>query len=224
MKMTPGKAFIINKHTHLLGVILFIVLFSPYITGIHPKIPVITPLFLMALLFILRALRVGKKALWISAGLGTLVFTLQLALNLTHGSDMTLPLTMGLCAVYFIFLLLCVLLMGSEIFKSSKVTLDTIVGGINTYLLLGFLWAFLYYAIYCVDGKAFHFSATPSVTYFFCYSFSTLATIGFGDMFAVNKWAMILSCLEGITGQLFLAIFIARLVGSYAHARTEKAS
>ena len=57
---------------------------------------------------------------------------------------------------------------------------------------------------------------------FFRFSFSVRATIGFGDMFPVNKWAMVLACFEGVTGQLFLAIFIARLVSLHAMGRVEK--
>jgi Ion channel len=222
MKLAPGKAFIINKHAHLLAVILFIFFSSPYINHIHPKIPVITPLFLLALLFILRTLGIRRRVFWISAGMGALVFILQLTLNLSYGSPYTVPLTMVLCSVYSVFLLFCILLLGAGLFKSARVTLDTIVGGINIYFLLGFLWTFFYFLIYCMDGQAFHLSAAPSITYFFCFSFSTLATIGFGDMFPVNKGAMILACLEGMTGQLYLAIFIARLVSLYANRQTEQ--
>lgn len=222
MKVTPGKAFIINKHTHLLAVIVLIFLFSPHFTSFHPRIPVITLIFLLALMFILRTLRIQRKMFWLAGGLGSLVLTLQVTVDLSYGSSLTIPLTAVTCGVYGAFLLLCILLMGSELFKSSQVDLDAIVGGINIYLLLGFLWALLYYAIYDLDRQAFHFSSPPSTTYFFCFSLSTLSTIGFGDMFPVNKWAMVLACFEGITGQLFLAIFIARLVSLHAMGRTEK--
>jgi Ion channel len=219
MRLTPGKAFIANKHTHLLAVILLIFLSSPTFGSFHPRIPVISLIFLLALMFILRTLQIHRKTLWIAGGIGTLVLTLQVILDLSYGSALTIPLTAVTCAVYGIFLLLCTFLMGSELFKSSQVDLDAIVGGINIYLLLGFFWALLYYAIYDLDRQAFHFSSTPTTTYFFCFSLTTLSTIGFGDMFPVNNWAMVLASLEGITGQLFLAIFIARLVSLHAMGR-----
>ncbi|MFH0985340.1 MAG: ion channel [Candidatus Omnitrophota bacterium] len=222
MRLTPGKAFMINKHTHLLAVIVFIFLSSPYFSSFHPKFPIITFIFLLALMFILRTLKISRKVLWLCGGIGATVFLLQLILNFSNGSTLTVPLTLVVCGVYIIFLLLCIFLMGSELFKSTRVDLDAIVGGINIYLLLGFLWALLYYSIYDLDRQAFHFSSAPSTTYFFCFSLSTLSTIGFGDMFPINKWAMVLACFEGVTGQLFLAIFIARLVSLHAMGRVEK--
>lgn len=219
MKVAPGKNLIFNRHTHLLAVILAIFLASPYFNNLHPKFPLVTSLFLIALLFILRTLGVRRQVFGAAVGLGAAVFLLQMFDNIYYGLSVAVPMSVALCAVYFVFLLLCVLLMGAKLFRSSTVTADTIVGGINVYFLLGFLWTFLYYMIYRLDAGAFHFSSEPSITYFFCFSFSTLATIGFGDMFPVNKWGMVLACLEGVAGQLFLAVFIARLVSLHAGSR-----
>jgi hypothetical protein len=47
---------------------------------------------------------------------------------------------------------------------------------------------------------------------FYYYSFVTLTTVGYGDILALTKAARSLSSLEAITGQLYLAIMISRLV------------
>ena len=47
-------------------------------------------------------------------------------------------------------------------------------------------------------------------------SFVTLATLGYGDLVPVSGVARGLAVIEAIMGQLFLAVMIARLVGSYA--------
>jgi hypothetical protein len=47
------------------------------------------------------------------------------------------------------------------------------------------------------------------------FSFSTLTTTGFGDIVPLTAAARTAATLEGIFGQLFLAILIARLVGVY---------
>lgn len=224
MKMTLAKSLVVNKHAHLLAVILSLFLSAPFFESLHPKIPFVSGLFLVALLFILRTLDLDPKVFRTVGTLGAVALLLQTAVNLLSGSSLTVPLTVVVCSVYCIFLFLCILLMGRRLFTVSQVTLDRVVGGINVYFLLGFLWTYLYYLIYNLDNQAFHFSAAPSVTYFFCFSFSTLATIGFGDMFPVNKWAMVLACLEGVSGQLFLAIFIARLVSLYATEQAETSS
>jgi hypothetical protein len=51
---------------------------------------------------------------------------------------------------------------------------------------------------------------------FYYYSFVTLTTVGYGDITALTKPARALSILEAITGQLYLAIMISRLVGLHA--------
>jgi hypothetical protein len=58
---------------------------------------------------------------------------------------------------------------------------------------------------------------------FYYYSFVTLTTMGYGDILGVTKSARSLSILEAITGQLYLAIMISRLVGLYvSQSRTGK--
>ncbi|PIR17837.1 MAG: hypothetical protein COV46_02610 [Deltaproteobacteria bacterium CG11_big_fil_rev_8_21_14_0_20_49_13] len=43
-------------------------------------------------------------------------------------------------------------------------------------------------------------------------SFATLTTLGYGDVFPVNKMAMVMTNLEAVAGQMYLAIFVARMV------------
>ena len=47
----------------------------------------------------------------------------------------------------------------------------------------------------------------------FYFSFTTLTTLGFGDLVPLNHFARVLASLESIVGPVYLAIFIARLVG-----------
>jgi hypothetical protein len=45
------------------------------------------------------------------------------------------------------------------------------------------------------------------------FSFATLTTLGYGDIVPVSAIARTLATLEAITGQLYLAVLVARLVG-----------
>jgi hypothetical protein len=47
------------------------------------------------------------------------------------------------------------------------------------------------------------------------FSFSTLTTVGFGDIAPLSRGAQMAAIFEGIVGTLFLAILIAKLVGVY---------
>jgi hypothetical protein len=48
---------------------------------------------------------------------------------------------------------------------------------------------------------------------FLYYSFVTLTTLGYGDITPASSPARSLSTLEAVTGQLYIAILVARLVG-----------
>ena len=52
----------------------------------------------------------------------------------------------------------------------------------------------------------------------FYFSFSTLTTLGFGDITPVSRVARTLAIMETVTGTLYLAILISRLVGRYSSA------
>ncbi len=117
------------------------------------------------------------------------------------------------------------------VLRHKRVTRETISMAISTYLLIGLTWGVLYIVIFQVQPGAFNFGTTapmvdpetarvhafPVLVYF---SLTTLATIGFGDIAAVSLQARYAAVAEGLTGQLFLAILIARLVGMYGNQPT----
>jgi hypothetical protein len=53
------------------------------------------------------------------------------------------------------------------------------------------------------------------------YSFVTLTTLGYGDIYPVSDAARILGMLEATLGQLYLVILVARLVGLYTSQQME---
>ena len=86
--------------------------------------------------------------------------------------------------------------------------------------LLGFTWTFLYSVMFQLHPYSFGGLAPsrpnellhtfPILGYF---SLTTLSTIGFGDMTPLTLQARYAAVAEGITGQFYMAILIARLVG-----------
>jgi hypothetical protein len=57
------------------------------------------------------------------------------------------------------------------------------------------------------------------------YSFVTITTLGYGDITPITDLANSFSFLEAVTGQLYIAILIARLVGIHiAQSMNKKAS
>ncbi len=119
-----------------------------------------------------------------------------------------------------------------EVARERVVSVDTILGGISVYLLLGFTFALFYAGVLVAVPNAFNssagplpepftghhsFASLPSVLYF---SFSTLTTVAFGDITPVAPVARLASMAEGMIGQLFPAVFIARLVGMHIAQRS----
>ncbi|MGH7347506.1 MAG: potassium channel family protein, partial [Candidatus Rokuibacteriota bacterium] len=75
----------------------------------------------------------------------------------------------------------------------------------------------IYETLEGVSPGAFRFAdgtdwATPSPLRYSYFSFVTLATVGYGDVTPVTTLAGTLAWMEAITGQLYLAITVARLV------------
>jgi voltage-gated potassium channel len=112
------------------------------------------------------------------------------------------------------------------VLRQREVTSETICMSISVYLLIGLTWAFLYTLIYQIEPHAFSFPGTDVVTanvptekqesvvlVLVYFSLVTLTTIGYGDISPLTMKARYAAIAEGVTGQFYLAILVARLVG-----------
>jgi voltage-gated potassium channel len=106
-----------------------------------------------------------------------------------------------------------------NLLKQREITGETISMSISIYLLLGMTWALLYAVLFTYHPEAFHFATPaglseadrfPILIYF---SLTTLSTVGFGDITPMTLPARYAAVAEGIAGQFYLAILVARLVG-----------
>jgi hypothetical protein len=98
---------------------------------------------------------------------------------------------------------------------------------IAAYLSLGLLWALAYHLIASLNPGAFaiNVSQLPSQSMngfaSFYFSFTTLTTLGYGDITPVSRAARMLASLEAVTGTLYIAILIARLVAIYSSPKSD---
>lgn len=106
----------------------------------------------------------------------------------------------------------------SYILSEKEVTADLITGAVCAYFLIGMLWTFIFYFMELAREGSFSLSKTlrGDVWPFLYYSFVTLTTLGYGDIVPLTDPARSLAVLEAVTGQLYLAVTIARLVGVHA--------
>jgi hypothetical protein len=111
-----------------------------------------------------------------------------------------------------LFLLLVVVL--GQTFRDGPVTRHRIQGGIAAYLLLGVMWAAAYALVETVHPGSFSGAVGTAGGHraWMYFSFVTLCTVGYGDILPVHPAARSLAMLEAVTGPLYIAILLARLV------------
>ena len=106
--------------------------------------------------------------------------------------------------------------------KAAAVNTEVLCASISAYLLLGLVWTFAYWLIAELIPGAFALNAASgsnaSMKSFngVYFSFITLSTVGYGDITPVANVAKMLAAMEGITGVLYVAVLIARLVSIQA--------
>jgi hypothetical protein len=108
------------------------------------------------------------------------------------------------------------------VLRRGSITTRRIQGAIAVYLLLGFIWAQLYELVALWRPGAFTgaVEGMGSLPWTY-YSFVTLTTMGYGDIMPVHPLARAVAVLEALTGQLYLAIMLARLVSLELQSRRD---
>jgi hypothetical protein len=121
------------------------------------------------------------------------------------------PLVLGTGLVSLLLLLAIVL---AQTLRAGPITAARLQGAIAAYLLLGVIWAYSYALVGVLNPAAFSGPVDPTQgpRAFYYFSFVTLATLGYGDVLPVSPVARSLATFEAVTGTLYLAILIARLV------------
>jgi len=98
-------------------------------------------------------------------------------------------------------------------FKPGDITYQRIIGSIVVFLLMGMIFSYVFHAIYMYAGPpSFNNIKIGELREFMYFSFTSMTTAGYGDITPVATLARSLANMEGLFGQLFPAILIARLV------------
>ena len=118
-------------------------------------------------------------------------------------------------------------------FRPGPVNVHRVMGGVAAYLLIGLMWAFGYKLLMPERPDTIHFQSSligsstglaaiptgePSPLIYF--SFATLTSVTYGDVYPMHRIARSLAMAEALIGQLYPAILIATLVGMTLQARS----
>ena len=116
------------------------------------------------------------------------------------------------------FMLSAAWMVGSQVLLTGKVDLNTIVGSVALYILIGYIFAIVYTLLLEIRPEAFKgieasawYDNLSTTTYF---SFVTLTTLGYGDISPAMPLAEVIVVLEAVTGMFYLAAIVASLIGS----------
>ncbi|MEM9273285.1 MAG: ion channel [Cyanobacteria bacterium P01_F01_bin.143] len=216
MRLDLWKSSIQNKYSQLLVTIIVLFLIAPIFSGTTGQI-VISAVFTSTIIAIIRTFNLKKREFLLLLTLAGVSFSFDIYNALRVNIVRNQAFVIAVETIYSIFILTALVTINRKIFSEKKVSGDTIKGGIAVFFLIGIFWALLYHMVYLLDPQA--FAQPAGVTDFFdsmfYFSFTTLTTLGYGDILPVSELARSLATLEAIAGVMYPAVYIARVVGLY---------
>jgi Ion channel len=113
------------------------------------------------------------------------------------------------------------------ILRAPSVNTEVLCASISVYMMLGLVWAMAYWLVdRLTPGGAFSFNTNAGprsiegLTGLY-FSFVTLSTLGYGDITPASTGARWLAAMEAMTGLLYVAVLIARLVALYSSPKSQ---
>lgn len=134
-----------------------------------------------------------------------------------HTTDQYLPTGIFLVSS-LVFVLFVTVQLLQYVLRATVVDTGVLFTSIAIYLLFGFAWALAYQFVVAVDPTSIAAPDGVELTSFTAlyFSYSTLTTVGYGDIVPVSSVARMLAMTESTTGVLYVAVLIARLVSQHA--------
>jgi len=202
--------------------VLLLVLF-PYLE--QPGLPLVLFRLLGGVAFVSGVYGVSdKRAQWVTA-LALAIPAGVLNPVVAFRPDPRIAVPMLVFTLLFLVFTLVSLL--RAVVRAERVTHDTIYGALSVYLLMAITWAAAYLLLVTAQPGAITLDAVrhPNhrMDWFDCvfYSFVTLTSLGYGDIVPMTAQARSLSMLEAVSGIMYVAVLIARLVGLHSTVKSQ---
>jgi Ion channel len=180
-------------------------------------------LFVVTAILALRNTRLPRA--WVQAGVvlgatGSVAALILASIRPSH-------FAVGLASLWTgLLLLTTVVLIVRRILSFESVTLQSIFAAVSSYLILGLMFAAFFAAEAQFHGGRFFAEAGDhgNAQNFQYFSFTTLTTLGYGDFTAVTSGGRAIAAIEALSGQIFLATLVARLVAAFRTASASAAA
>jgi hypothetical protein len=200
------------RFSYLFFTVMLLFLLRPFLVGLT-ALNIITDIFMWSILISCvwavhdkkrdRVTFLGLIVLFIATGLLDL-FLDDPAITWA-GKIMGVIVFAYLVAAIFLYLI-----------RQEEVTGDMIMAAASEYILIGIMFSYMYFLLEAVYPGSFNLPHKQMDRSSFLYfSFVTLTTAGYGDILPVSVPARSFAIFEQVTGQLFVAVLVARLVGLY---------
>ena len=179
-----------------------------------------------ACLMLVLAARAAGGRRWVLLATQAVAVTLLAAHGLLRTTGSTRWATVEHVLFALLVLVALTLTLRNKVLRAHQVDADEIYAAVTAYMLLGVWWACCYAFLDSLhlDPPAFSENLVPrdaaggiagnfgAALY---YSYVTLTTLGYGDILPVHRIVRSFATLEALTGQLYIAVVMARLITLY---------
>jgi voltage-gated potassium channel len=200
------------NHIYLiLGIVLFVFVFPIIDNASVLDIfgPISYTLILISALAVIEKKK-SKRLKWLSL----LVIISVILIWLNYFRDMNVYILSSF--LFNISVLLSVtIIMIAEIVKSKEVDAKLIMEAISGYLMIGVMFTLTNTLLYSLQPQSFILSSDGKISDIIYFSFVSLTTIGYGDISPQTDIARVVSVFFGLSGQLYLTIIMAFIIGKY---------
>ncbi len=209
-----------HRFVYLVAAQLALIVLYPFVAGDTPAPGVFGVFAIPVFIAALWAIASERRVLIVAAALGSAAIVGNSIRFTTRAGGTFLP---GIL-VTVLFLGFVTAVIVRRVVLAREITIDTLYGAVTAYLFLGVTWGMAYgfvgqlepgsfRSLVATDGRV----AWPAFTFF---SFITLTSVGYGDIVPSSGAARTLAMLEAITGVMYQALLIARLVGLHGQRGT----
>jgi hypothetical protein len=106
--------------------------------------------------------------------------------------------------------------------QHARIDVETVAASLCVYLLAGMFFSYVFRVMHDLDGPFFRQHVQNHAANYVYYSFTTLTTLGYGDLTARTQLGHMLSISEALLGQLYLVSVVALFVGNIGAARLRR--
>jgi Ion channel len=212
----------VTRHVQLLGALVAMEVLNPLMakaTVIERLVSI--GLFGLVCVTVFRALFSTARRRWIGSGLAGITIAIDLA-RVFASRDVQLRLDALLnvtAGAFYVFVLSVIV---SHVFGTRRLRLDDVVGAFSGYIVIALLWGRLYVLAWMLIPTSFNLN--PAIGWqlqnwstlhalFDYFSFTTITSIGYGDMTTIGPVSDTLVWLEVMCGQFYMAVVVATIVG-----------